>query len=296
VIRTLVADEVVWFLSRAYAFLGHSDPWRFASRAVNQLRDVHKEASRCYVYSKGDSVPVAGVYVVAPDHDEDEHSLRLHHLWYDETPQHLVALLTEVFANHSYEAAYAPLLNEPSSKVGYLHELLAGFGFELGDYRDLIFELSEVPPLGTPLVLEAWNLTLDDEFRSLFEMAEAKRVSDAYWSWLKRWRGPFSPDLWFVARETLDQSAVGFAFCGSKRQGVDGSYYLTAVGVRKEFRGTSEMLRRLIVSVLLELSAQSPLGRIETTLSTRDPKLIDILLSLGFEVIDRYHMFVKEPP
>ncbi|UCH26210.1 MAG: hypothetical protein JSV66_00760 [Trueperaceae bacterium] len=294
-IRTLVADEVVWFLSRAYAYLGHGDPWHFASRAVKRLRDLQREASRCYVYSVGDSVPVAGVYVIAPDHDEDEHSLRLYHLWYEESPQHLSTLLTEVLARHAHEAAYAPLRNERSSTVDHLHELLAGFGFELGDYRDLIFELSEVPPLGTPLVLEAWNLASDDEFRSLFEAAEAKRVSDAYWSWLKRWRGPFSPDLWFVARETLDQSAVGFALCGSKRPGVDGSYYLTTVGVRKEFRETSEMLRRLIVSVLLELSAQSPMGRIETTLSTKDPKLIDILHSLGFEVTDRYRMFVKEP-
>ena len=103
------------------------------------------------------------------------------------------------------------------------------------------------------------------------------------------------PDLWFIARETLDQEPVGFAFCGTTEHRVDASFYLSAVGVLPEHRHSSEMLRRLVVSILLDLGAQSPLGRIETTLSTRDPKLIDILQSLGFAIADRYRVLVKLP-
>jgi hypothetical protein len=120
-------------------------------------------------------------------------------------------------------------------------------------------------------------------------------VGDHAWAYFKRWRGSFTPDLWFMARETLDQPPVGYAFFGAKVQGIDSVYYLTAAGVLQEHRTSSEMLRRVVISSMLELAAQSPLGRIETSLTMADPKLVQIFESLGFDTFHRYKQFVKRP-
>ena len=147
----------------------------------------------------------------------------------------------------------------------------------------------------------------------LARMAEGGERSDGAWAWLKRWRGPFRPDLWFIARETLDQEPVGYAFVGTNKPSLDASYYLTAVGVLPEHRHSSEMLRRLVVSTLTELAGDgnpaallgmrygletrdgAPQGGFDATLSTRDPKLIEILRSLGFASGDPYPMLIKRP-
>src|SRR5690606_23900915 len=126
----------------------------------------------------------------------------------------------------------------------------APLGFRRDRLTRLRFQLSEVPPLGAPLVLEAYTQRDERAFREVYRGAEGRAPSDARWALLKRRSGPFQPDLWFVARETLDQEPVGYAFCGRRSRGVDASYTLDAAGVLQRYRGDSEMLRRLLLSTL----------------------------------------------
>ena len=276
------------------AFLGHTDPWGFALRISARLRDPKRDAGRSFVLI-GDGAPLAGAHVQGHAPEDDDQSLGLTHLWFEESPDHLRQLVEAIFDRYPHESVYAPLHGVSTPIEKKLGSALTGLGFRPDEYLDLRFDLSEVPPLGMPLVLEAWSLPTDGAFRDLYQLSEETMLSDRAWAWLKRWRGPFLPDLWFIARETLDQEPVGFAFCGTNEHRVDASYYLTAVDVLPEHRHSSEMLRRLVVSTLLDLGAQSPLGRIETSLSSKDPKLIDILRSLGFEIDDRYRLLVKLP-
>src|SRR5690606_9619542 len=119
------------------------------------------------------------------------------------------------------------------------------------------------PPIGSPLLFEAWSLGSDRRFREFYASAEGRQVSDAGWAYLKRRHGPFQPDLWYLARETLDQGPVGYAFFGMGSRRVDGRYTLDAVGVAHELRSDSAMLRRLVISALQELSSFSPLGTVQ---------------------------------
>ena len=72
-------------------------------------------------------------------------------------------------------------------------------------------------------------------------------------------------------------------------------YYLTAAGVLAAHRNSSEMLRRLLLSSMQELAAQRPFARIRTLVTQRDPKLVNILESLGFERRGSYPVFVQQP-
>jgi len=267
----------------------------FAGRIVRRVRDLNRDAARSFVLFDEMKRPAAGVHVRAPGPDQDEQRLTLSHLWFDSSPADLRNLVALVLERHPHEVAFAPLFGVLPAPRERLRKALLPLGFSLEDCADLRFELSEVPPLGSPLVLEAWNPKSEEGFRELYESAESRHISDRFWAWLKRWRGPFTPDLWFLARETLDQPPVGYAFCGATRYGLDGIYYLTGAGVMPDYRGSSEMLKRLVVSTLLDLSTRSPAGCVETTLNMRDPKLVEILTSLGFETIERYRCFVKEP-
>lgn len=294
VVRKLSPDELVWFVSRAVAFLGHSDPWGFAQRLAPSFKDARRDAERSFVLFE-DGHPVAGAFVRAHAPEDDDQSLTLTQLWYERSPEHLQQLIGELFDQHPHEAVYAPLIGVPARVIDALAAALAELGFVPDSYLDLCFDLSEVPPIGLPLVLEAWTLASDEAFRQIYETAEGSTLTDRGWAWLKRWRGPFKPDLWFIARETLDQEPVGYALVGTTERRLDASYYLTAVGVLPEHRHSSEMLRRLVVSILTDLASRSPLGRIDTSLSRRDPKLIGILHSLGFETVTRYPILVKLP-
>jgi hypothetical protein len=265
----------------------------FAQRVAPRLRDARRDAARAFVLIR-DGVPVAGAHVLPPDPEEHDQSMFLSQLWFEHDPGDLTALIAELLRRNPHEAVYFPLHGFVAPTVARLVEALAPLGFELDTRHRLRFDLIDVPPLGTPLVLEAWSLEKDAEFRGLFERAEGP-VTERRWAWLKRKHGPFFPDLWFTARETLDQEPIGFALCGANDRGIDASFYLAAVGVLGEHRDTSEMLRRVVVSTLEELSVQSPMGRIETTLSTADPKLIAILRSLGFKTVDRYDSLVNLP-
>jgi hypothetical protein len=77
--------------------------------------------------------------------------------------------------------------------------------------------------------------------------------------------------------------------------GIDGVYYLTAVGALAKYRDSTQMLRRLLLSSMQELAARSPFGRIETILSEADPKLIHIFESLGFAASETYPLLSKLP-
>jgi hypothetical protein len=293
VIRTLAPDELAWFLSRSLAFLGHSDPNTLARRLLPHVRDIDVEVSRSYVFIK-DGEAKAGVHVLAPNVHEDKLNLYLTNFWYEDSARDLLELLEDVLIEFPHEATYVPLYNFSATRIAELEPFFKGLGFWREEVVELAFDLADVPPLGLPLVLEAWSYSSDVGFREVYEASERK-ISDHAWAYLKRWRGSFTPDLWFIARETLDQPPVGYAFFGAKSQGIDSVYYLTAAGVLQEHRTSSEMLRRVVISAMLELAAQSPLGRIETSLSMADAKLVQIFESLGFDPFNRYKQFVKRP-
>jgi len=295
VIRSLLPDELAWFISRAVAYLGHSDPRGLSQRLAPRFEDPSGEAARCFVQLDDGGEPVAGVYVKAPGQDDDDQTLTLVSAWHGGDLEALRGLVAELLRRHPHEAAVAPLHAVPAGPARELEQVLAGLGFEADEVRRVRFQLADVPPLGTPLVLESWAPEGDRAFRELVQRAEARRISDRAWAYLKRRYGPFRPELWFMARETLDQEAVGYALCGADRRGLDARYGMAGVGVLQEHRDSSEMLRRLLVSTLHELAAVSPFGSVESELSVRDPKLIDILMSLGFEVVERYAVLVRPP-
>jgi hypothetical protein len=293
VIRPLASDELVWFLARAFAFVGHRDPWGLARRAVARLRDPRRDAARAWVLvpEGGDGEapdalePVAGIVAWPPDPDVDDPTLRLAQPWYvGDDPADFGALVAHVLDRHPHEAVELDLSAVPEDAASAVRGALAELGFEADALRPLAFDLAEVPPLGRPLVLEAWRLDVDPEFRAFVAAAEEQPLGDGRWAWLKRAHGRFTPDLWCMAYETLDRPPVGYALAGRRRTGVDGEFALTAIGVAAPHRGSTEMLRRLVLSLLHEFAGISPLGRVRAELSDRDPKLVAILSSVGFEV------------
>jgi len=295
VIRSLLPDEVAWFVSRAVAYLGHTDPRGLSQRLARQLEDAAADAARCFVHASGEGEPTAGVYLRAPGPDDDDQTLALVSAWHVDDADGLRRLVAELLDRHPHEAAVVPLHAVPDRRARELQATLTGLGFERDELRRLRFELADVPPLGLPLVLESWSSQSDRAFRDLYQRAEARTIGDRYWAYLKRRHGAFRPDLWFMARETLDQEPVGYALCGSERIDLDARYALNGVGVLQEHRTSSEMLRRLVVSTLHELAGASPFGSVDAELSLRDPKLIDILMSLGFDVVERYTALVRLP-
>ncbi len=293
-IRSLAPDELPWFLSQTFAFMGHRDPTGFAFRSVKQLRDAELEADHCFILMENRKA-VAGVYVIAPAKGEDDLNLYLANPWFISDATQLERLLRQVFARFHYEAIHFPLFNYSELLIKKLEPIFNSLGFFLEETCDLRFELSELPPLGIPVILEAWSYQADQLFSQTYRQAEDPELSDEYLAWLKRWRGPFQPDLWFLGRETLDQDPIGYGFFGAHKTGIDGIYYMTAIGALAEYRHSSEMLRRLVLSCMHELASQSPLGLIETSMSMKDAKLIQIFESLGFETLNRYDKFIKRP-
>ena len=301
-IRSLTPDELPWFLTRAFAYLGHRDPWGLAQRSVVRLRDPRRDAARAWVHVPdpgalasaaarsvpavpAESTPSAGVVAWPPDPDRDDPTLRLAQPWHDgDDPATFVELVAELLRRLPHEAVELDLSGLESRRAAQLAAALAPMGFEPDGLRSLDFELAETPPLGRPLVLEGWRLSADAAFRAFVADAEGVVLREGRWAWLKRAHGPFTPDLWFLAHETLDQPPVGYALAGRRRGGVDGELALTAVGVARAHRGSTEMLRRLLLTLLHEFAAESPAGRVRAELSTTDGKLVAILRSIGFDV------------
>ncbi len=302
-IRSLTPDELPWFLTRAFAYLGHGDPWGLAQRSVARLRDARRDASRAWVLESAagatapagaiasvlgaSAAPTAGVIAWPPDPDLDDPTLRLAQPWHDgDDPAPLAELVAELLHRLPHEAVELDLSALGPGRAAALGEALAPLGFAPDGLRSLAFELAETPPLGRPLVLEGWRLAVDGEFRAFVAEAEGVALREGRWAWLKRAHGPFTPDLWFLAYETLDQPPVGYALAGRRRGGVDGELALTAVGVARAHRDSTEMLRRLLLTLLHELASESPVGRLRAEFSTTDGKLVAIMRSIGFEVGD----------
>lgn len=294
-IRNLRPDEVAWFVGRSLSYLGHSDPQGLAVRLAPRLTDAATDSLRCFVFTRPGAAPSAGVYFKAPDPDDDSGTAVLASPWHHDDREALVELVAELLLRDRPEAAVIELHSFDARRRRELLGDLARLGFEFDELTRLRFELTEAPPLGAPLVFEAWTAAADRAFRGFYQEAENRSISDAGWAFLKRRHGPFHPDLWFLARETLDQDAVGYVFCGSHEKRLDGRYSLDGVGVRSDLRGDSEMLRRLVVSLLNELAGTSPLGSVDVELSNADPKLAMILRGIGFEPIARTPVLFKPP-
>ena len=294
-IRSTSPDELEWFLASSYEFLGHSDPRTFARQSMRAFHDPTGEAENSFILFAPGDVPLAGAYVQAPEPEEDDQNLLLSNLWFKRDAADLRTLLEYILDKFDHEAVHCPLYNVSPARLEMLAPVLTALGFEGRQAVDLEFDLAELPPLGTPLVLEAWSEESDEQFQSVFEQGEGFRPSEAFWAWLKRWRGPFHPNLWFLASATLDQEPVGYAFYGVLEDSIDGVYYLTAVGVLAEHRDSAEMLQRLLLSSMQELAARSPFARLQTLVTQRDPKLVRIYESIGFEQRGSYPVFVKQP-
>jgi len=295
VIRNLEPDELVWFMRQALTFVGHADPHGLSMRLNARLKDAVADAERCFVYAPDARPPTAGVYLQERGGGYGVKEAHLASLWHDGAPDALLELVEGLLDRVEPEVVTVPLHLLPEPRSRDLEGLLAPLGFRRDDLERLKFELTDVPPLGSPLVLEAWAPGEEGVFRQLFDDCEGAPVSDARWSFMKRSGGPFQPDLWFTAREGLDQETVGYAFMGSKTHEVDSAYELTAVGVRRRHRENSEMLRRLVLTTLREISGRSPFGTVNTVLGATDPKLVSILTSLGFEVVERTPVLIKRP-
>lgn len=293
-IRELAADELAWFMEQALMFAGHANPRGLARALQHRLKESARRSSSTYALFDSDR-GVAGVTARLEAQGESAARLYLAPAWHAGEPSGLLELTQELLERYPHDVAILPLHLLNQRRCDELKELLAPLGFVREDQVKLRFELSEVPPLGVPLVLEAYRESEERLFRALHEEAEGRRASDALWAYLKRKGGPFRPDLWFLARETLDQEAVGYAFCGTPRRGIDAVFSLNGVGVLHKHRLDSEMLRRLVLTVLQELAGISPLGRLETELPITDPKLIEILGWVGFEEIERVPQLLKRP-
>lgn len=294
-IRSLRPDELPWFVGRSLHYLGHADPKGLSLRISPFLSHAASDSRHCYVLARPGQAPSAGVFFEPPDPDDDSGTARLASPWHHDDSAAFADLVGELLSRQRHEAARLELHSLDKARRDELHAVLGPLGFEPDELIDLRFELSEVPPLGAPLVFEAWTAQTDREFRKFYRASEATAVSDAGWAFLKRRHGPFHPDLWFLARETLDQDAVGYALCGSSERRLDARYSLDGVGVRADLRSDSDMLRRLVISLLNELAGISPLGSVATELSAADPKLVTILRSIGFEQRARTWVLVKPP-
>lgn len=286
VIRALAPDELIWFVARALAFQGHADPLGLAQRLAPRIKDAKRDALRAFI-EQGESggAPTAGAFLRAPGPDDDDRTARLGPLWHEGDEAAARSFLRRLLADTPHDAAVVDLIGVPNEARERLIRWVAPLGFELRERIRMRFSLSEVPPLGRPLALEAWTLESDLAFRALYRRAERTETGEARWSWLKRRGGRFRPDLWFLARPTPDQEPIGYAFCHGD-DALDAHYRLEAVGVLPEHRTSSEMLRRLVLTTLLELAARSPFGSVDIDPDARDPKLIEILHRLGFEELD----------
>lgn len=294
-IRSLRPDELPWFVGRSLHYLGHSDPKGLSLRLSPLLSNAASDSRHCYVLARAGAAPSAGIFFTPPDPDDDSGTAVFASPWHHDDNAALAELVAELLQRHTYEAALLELHSLDAERRRDLLDTLAPLGFQEDELIELRFELSEAPPLGAPLVFEAWTAEADRQFRTFYGAAEQRPASDAGWAFLKRRHGRFHPDLWLVARETLDQDPVGYAFCGSSERRLDARYNLDAVGVRHDLRADSDMLRRLVISLLNELAALSPVGSLSAELSASDPKLIGILRSIGFDLRSRTPVLVKPP-
>ncbi len=294
VIRKLASDELHWFLVKAYSFLGHSDPNRFVHSLISRMSDLDSEARKCLIYKDENKQPLAGIVVLAPQKDASDQNLYISNLWYSSKMEDALVLLEHIQRKYAYEAIHYPLYNHNKQLISALEPIFYKLGFDLNKETELEFKLNSLPPLGRPLVLESWTHKIDKKYRQIYNACESQTISDEAWAYLKRKSGSFNPNLWFLVSEGLDQEPIGYSFYSAKGFAVDTSYDQSGVGVLPEYRNSSEMLKRLVLSSMHELAAISPFGTVKTRVDG-DDKLIRIFEGLGFESLNTYHAFVKKP-
>jgi hypothetical protein len=287
--RSLNPDELPWFLARAFSFVGHGDPWGLAQRLSQRLEAPRRDAAEAWVWLGEDAgvggEPRAGLVARPTLWPREDPTLQLSLPWFaGDNPAPLVALLRALLDQAAQEAVEIDLSGLDAARCQLLVDALAPLGFGRDRRQTLRFDLADTPPLGRPLVLEGWRLSHDSTFRNFVAEAEGVVIADRRWAFMKRAAGPFTPELWVLAYETLDQPPVGYALAGRQRGGFDGVLQLSALGVARPWRASTEMLRRLVLSLLHDWASQSPMGRVEATLWGEDPKLIAILRSVGFEL------------
>lgn len=281
-------------MRQALSFAGHADPGGLALKLHGRLKNPGHDGSTSYaLFHEGEGV--AGLNLRVQNRHDGAATLTFSTVWHTQRPDALLSLVKELLHANPHEVAVVPLHLLPEAACAELEALLAPFGFRRERHVRLEFELSEVPPLGVPLVLEAYRQEDEHTFRQVYQAAEQRHADGAHWAYLKRKGGRFTPDHWFLARETLDQEPVGYAFCSRLRRGVDATFTLDGAGVLPRFRENSEMLRRLVLSVLHELSGAGPFGVVQAELPDNDPKLIEILASLGFTTVERVPLLIKRP-
>ena len=299
-IRNLAPDEFEWFMARSYSFIGHSDPRSISRKFIKQLSLLENQAERCYIYLDDDERPLAGLYA-ADETEDDLKSLHLSNIWFNEKPEHLAHLVKHVLGELEHESVFCPLYNLSEAQRSDLIPTFETLDFRLDQIYELEVELSAFLTEESNLVLEAWSLNLEEEFRQVFQASEGYQPHQNYWTYLKRMPGKFSPDLWFLARPSLEQDAVGYALfgryqsSGSYSDDLDTAYYLSGVGVLQEHRHSTEMLKHLMLSSIDELASRSPLGTVHSSLSNADPKLIDVFQTLGFTRKHDYFCLIKTP-
>jgi len=299
-IRNLAPDEFEWFMASSYSFIGHSDPRSISRKFIKQLSLLENQTERCYIYLDDDERPLAGLYA-ADETEDDIKSLHLSNIWFNQKPEDLAHLVKHVLADLEHESVLCPLYNLSEEQRKELVPVFEALEFRLDQIYELEVELSDFITEASNLVLEAWSLNLEEEFRQVFEASEGYQPHQNYWTYLKRMPGKFSPDLWFLARESLEQDAVGYALygryqsSGSYSDDLDTAYYLSGVGVRQEHRHSTEMLNRLMLSSIDELASRSPLGTVHSSLGGADPKLIDIFKELGFKIKHDYYCLIQSP-
>lgn len=293
-IRALAPDELVWFLSRALAFQGHGDPMGLAQRLAPRLKNARRDGQRTFVWLDGDGPPRAGAHFRAPDPDDDARTAGLGPLWHDGDETEARAFIRELLASTPHDAVEVRLDGVPSAARARLTSWLTPLGFEPTERIRMRFLLADTPPLGRPLSLDAWTAETDAAFRELYLATGGEAGAGPRWSWLKRQGGRFRPDLWFVARSAPDQEPIGYAFCHGD-DALDARYRLVAVGVLPAHRGSTEMVRRLVLTTLLELAARSPFGSVDVQADAHDPKLVRILQSVGFDDLGREPRLERRP-
>ncbi len=149
-IRNLEPDELVWFMRQALTFVGHADPHGLSLRLNARLKDAVADAGRCFVYAPDTGPPTAGLYLTAKGGGYGVREAHLASVWHDHDPRALQQLVEGLLDQGDPEVVTVPLHLFADGRSRELAELLAPLGFQRDDLWRLRFELTDVPPLGSP--------------------------------------------------------------------------------------------------------------------------------------------------
>ena len=293
-VRRLAIDELAWFLCEALRYAGHRDPGALARDLAARLREPRRDAERCWVDLALEGTPASGAVVHPPAPDDDARVLRLGSLWTTGGLDGARRFVGTLLASVPHDAVVVDVSHVDAERRALLGTWLDPLGFRTRSFKRMEFALVDTPPLGVPYALEAWTPDNDGDFRRTVEAAEGRPVSDARWSWQKRKGGAFRPDTWFVHRVTPDQDPIGFALCHGDGD-LDGAHVIEAAGVVASERGSTEAVRRLLLTTLLELSSISPWGSASIEADASDPKWEEILARIGFVIADERTVLERQP-